>query len=478
MKKFLFILLTLGVLAVIGLGIASWWVMRNLGPEVWVAQAEANWNCRVHIDDADLSLFSKPATLKFKGVSFSPRDAEVDKPFAERAPVAAGTAPIVIPELIWEIKLNDLIERRLFIEKLRIVEPVVNERQDAQGRSSLESLFKKPGAVEDAPVAVVSPEAPVRYQETGSPLVTGEVPRAVSVTPTYAAETNDSAPAESPPPSAFGFAVDTASIENGQLTIVSKDTTVNIRELNFTLTGIDIDPRDLVNHNRMKAQINSLVNVQGMARIGGVKRPAELANLMLEGEADIIPIDVKTGLWNPTTYLKLTLAKGSTLAGHLTIGDAAGKELRQLQEYGVDLSPVRVGGPLLQNAVVDGGFLNNRFSLRVPAVFEFPEYEVVLAGKSWVNAAQDQHQIDLRLSCAAELQQRLQSGIAQAKLGESIARAVSKALSDERGRMTFDIKSSGPLSDPHVRPDTDRVLKNLVRGEGLGDLLQGLLKKL
>jgi hypothetical protein len=29
-----------------------------------------------------------------------------------------------------------------------------------------------------------------------------------------------------------------------------------------------------------------------------------------------------------------------------------------------------------------------------------------------------------------------------------------------------------------VKPKTDRVLKNLMRGEGLGDLLEGLIKKL
>jgi hypothetical protein len=53
-----------------------------------------------------------------------------------------------------------------------------------------------------------------------------------------------------------------------------------------------------------------------------------------------------------------------------------------------------------------------------------------------------------------------------------------KALSDDRGRMTFDIESEGSLSNPKIRPRIDRLLKNLLQGEGLSDLLQGLLKKL
>jgi hypothetical protein len=86
--------------------------------------------------------------------------------------------------------------------------------------------------------------------------------------------------------------------------------------------------------------------------------------------------------------------------------------------------------------------------------------------------------MDLRLACGAGLQARLQAGVSKAKLGESIARGVMKALSDDRGRMTFDIESEGSLSNPKIRPRIDRLLKNLIQGEGLSDLLQGLLKKL
>ncbi len=44
--------------------------------------------------------------------------------------------------------------------------------------------------------------------------------------------------------------------------------------------------------------------------------------------------------------------------------------------------------------------------------------------------------------------------------------------------MSVDIESEGSLSNPTIKPKVDRLLKNLMRGEGLGDLFQGLLKKL
>jgi len=372
---------------------------------------------------------------------------------SERLPLAEGSAPVLIPEIVLEVKLDDLLNKRFFVENLRIVSPEVTEAQDAAGRSTLESLFQRPQSVDEVPRAIpVSATAPV----TESPQIRPE-------------ENSDPG---------FAFAVSTANIEGGRLTITNPKVTVAISDLDFALSGIDVDPKNLQNHNLINATLSTHIQVSGVARIGGVMRPTEMANLKLAGEAKITPINPVTGKWSPMTVLKLTLDRGSVLAGHLTMGDAAGKEMKKLIEYGVDLSPVKIGGALQEPAVLQGLFENNRFSLKGNTRFAFPEYEVMIEGDSWFNSAQDQHEMDLRLSCGAGLQARLQQGVSQARLGESIARGVIKALSDDRGRMTFDIESDGALSDPKIKPRLDRLLKNLIRGEGLGDLLQGLLKKL
>lgn len=454
MKKFLRIAITtfviLGLLLAAGAVGFSWWVMRKMGPEIWVTQMEANTNCRLHIEEAKLSLFSRPAQLSFNGVLIAPRDAEVGKPLAERKPLSVESVPILIPKIVLEVKLEDLLNRRLFVEQLRIHSPAVKEIQDAQGKSSLEALFRRP----QTDSSITASSAP--YQPVSKP-----------------ASKDSSGSNER-----FSFAVSSAQIESGTLTILSAGSTVHITNLDFTLTGIDIDPRDLANHNRMSAKISSQIQVTGQARIGGVKRPAELARLDLSGEGSIIPIDPSTGIWMPTSLLKLTLAKGSILAGHITMGDAEGKEMKKLQDYGIDLSPVRVGGPLQQAAVLDGVYRNNRFSIRSDALFVFPEYEIAIEKKSWIDTSQDSHEMEFRLSCGPELQSRLQTGVAKAKLGDSITKGLMKALADDRGRLTFDIESEGALSDPKIKPKLDRILKNLMRGEGLGDLLQGLFKKL
>lgn len=446
----LILIVVFGILLGIGLGIGSWWIMRNLGPDLWVKLAEEQWNCRMQIEDAELSLLSRPARLIFQEVRMAPRDAEVLKEPSDREPMAEGAALIVIPKIVLEVKMDDLLNKRLFIEKLRIVSPRIHETQTIQGESTLEALFKKTSAKETL-LKVIA-----------------EQPR----TPKINASSFETIG------SSYSFAISAASLEEGSLTIQNPSVQISIKKLNFNLIGIDVDPGNLAAHNKMRAVLSGHLQVAGMARVGGLMRPTEMANIELTGESDIIPINPDSGKWAPSSVLKLTLAQGSVLAGHITMGDAAGPEMKKLMEYGVDLSPVKIGGVLLEPAVVQASFVNNRLTFRQDTRFAFPEYEVMIEGQSWLDNTQNQHDMDLRLACGAGLQARLQAGVSKAKLGESIARGVIKALSDDRGRMTFDIESEGALSDPKIHPRVDRLLKNLMKGEGLGELLQGLLKKL
>lgn len=450
MKKLLVLLGVLVVLVLAGATAASWWILRQFGPETWVAQAESQWNCRAQIGNVDLQLLSRPATLVLKDVHLARRDSEADKPLAERKAFAEGEADIHVAELRLDVRLEDLLNRRLHVEDLRIIRPAIRETIDAKG-SSLEAIFRKP-----ATDATLVPK-PARPKPTAPPPATSkedtELPRGAG---------------------GFSFALAKAAIEDGSLTLNAKDNVIEITRLGFRVGGIDLE--QLKPGTELAAELEAHLRVTGLTRIQGAKRQAELAVLDLRGTGSVAPLDAKTGRWKPNTLLNLTLAKGSVLAGQQTLGDAAGSELRKLQEFGIDLSPVRIGGPLQQDTVIAGRWVGGAFILREQALFVFPEYEVALEPKCWLDTVNDRHEFDVRLTCGPELQQRLHQGMAKAKLGESVARGLVQALADEHGRMTFDIESRGPLSDPKVRPKTDRVLKNLMSGQGIGDLLKGLLR--
>ena len=142
----------IGLIVVVGLAMlvgtalagASWWIMSKMGPDVWVEQLEKNCDCRAHVGHSELSLLSSPARLRFLDVQIAPRDAEVARPLSDRVPMAEGSAPIVIPEIVFEVKLEDLMNKRLFVQNLRIISPVVREIQDDQGKGTVEKLFRKP----------------------------------------------------------------------------------------------------------------------------------------------------------------------------------------------------------------------------------------------------------------------------------------------------------------------------------------------
>jgi hypothetical protein len=473
MKKIFYVLVILVCLTAVGLGAVSWWAKQKLKPEMWVELAEDNWNCRAQVETASVNLLTKPATLKLTGVKLAPRDEEVAKPYTERSPLTEGSSLIEIPEITLDVKLEDLLNFRLYGEHLHITKPVVREQQDADGKSTLEALFQKPGSKKES----ASNKSKPSQQASLPPQQANQIAAQATVAPTapQPVETIPSNASDEPTPK-FVFVVHAATVTKGQLDIISGTTEIKVGDLDINLSGIDVDQKDLANHNRIDARISSQVLVTGMARIDGAMQKAQLAKLNLSGQGNVRPYQPQTGEWKPLTKLTLTLAKGSVLAGHMTIGDAAGKELRKLQEYGVDLSPVIIGGPLQEDAVVTGDFVNNLFVTRQLARFVFPEYEVAIEPKSNVNAAQDKHKIELRLSCGPTLQATLMDGVAKAGLGSSLAGTLTKALSDDQGRMTFDIESSGSLSNPKVKPKTDRVLKNLMRGDNLGDLLKGLIR--
>jgi hypothetical protein len=386
-----------------------------------------------------------------KDVHLAKRDSEAAKPLGERKAFAEGEADIHVAELRLDVSLEDLLNRRLHVEDLRIVRPAIRETLDAKGSSSLEAIFRKPATDATTAPKPAAPK-PAAPQPAASEEDT-ELPRGAG---------------------GFSFALAKAAIEDGALTLNAKDNVIEITRLGFRVGGIDLE--QLKPGTELAAELEAHLRVTGLTRMQGAKRQAELAVLDLRGTGSVAPLDAKTGRWKPNTLLNLSLAKGSVLAGQQTLGDAAGSELRKLQEFGIDLAPVRIGGPLQQDARIAGRWVGGAFILREQALFVFPEYEVALEPKCWLDTVNDRHEFEVRLTCGPELQQRLHQGMARAKLGESVARGLVIALADERGRLTFDIESRGPLSDPKVRPKTDRVLKNLMSGQSLGDLLKGLLR--
>lgn len=459
------------------------WLSAQLSKEALVAQMEAAWNCRAQIDEAKLVLLSSPARLDVAGCRIAKRDAETDKVLSERTPLDPGNVEVSIDHAVLEVKLQDLVARRLNVQQLSLADIAVREEIDKEGRSSLGELFKKPPKT---PAAQAAPAVVDASKPTVS--VTANIPEAkVQETATKAAgfpklpAGHAVEASKQPEPKAFtaaelGFQirVDRASLERAWLHMVNRKntTTTDIKELRFAISEIDVNPDDLANHNRCNLAIGGRIAVGDRIKLpDGQWRDVSLIDLVMDGAGAMRPFDPASGHWNAATSLDLKLRKDSMVAGYMKLGETGSKDLKKLEDYGIDLRDVTVGGPLLEDADIRVRFESNRITFWDGARFVMPEYELEVRKDSWLNSAEDEHDIQFRLICGPALRDKVAAAAEKSGLDKKQVEALIKMLSDEKGRLYFDFQSVGKLSKPNPKPDMTRLLNRVIEG-----LLKGLIK--
>lgn len=484
------------------------WLKGQLTREAITAQMEMAWNCRADISEVKVALLSSPARLEVLGCRLAPRDAEVAKPLAQRALLPADKVEISVSRIVFEIKLQDLASRQLNVQQLLLSGVNVQEDVTKEGVSSLAVLFAKPEKEEEALIASASapsssgqttaasaPPIPPT-PEANQPAVAASTPAA---TPTGAApsssvqagemekkskETKLDHQSEAKEEKAFeakelGFSINVqrASLEQGEFHRVDHKalTKTDISGLSFTVSDIDVNPADLSNHNSVKLAIEGRWKQRGRIGPKDNRREVTMADLILAGEGTMHPFDPATGLWNPANEFTLTAKKDSVLGGYMTLGEAAEKELKKAESYGLDLRSLPIGGPLLEDARLHIRFEQDKTTLLDDSRFSMPEFELTLQKASWLNSAEDDHAMKVRITAGPTLQEQLTGGIKKL-LGDDTGSSVVKALANEQGRITLDLDSSGRLSKPKVVPDLQRLLNQVLKGFG-GGLLEGLLKK-
>ncbi len=490
MKKTILTVLALLVLGVIAAPFVGAWLLRRyVEKDFLVEQIEKNINARVHIDEVTLTLFSWPPSLRISGFKVAERDEHVGRPLSERP--ALTNAPLNVEMAYAELVPEDLLHGRFSTKVIRIIGLDATEIVSAESGGSLERLFQPPpekrapmqSAVqgdavpraipveEPAPPtqAVVSPSAPRTYamhQEQ-------EAPRALPVEPASAA-----------PVGSQRVPLREISIEQSRLRMRNEGAGARfdgeISDFNLHITEIDIDPANLAGHNHLKVRLSAKAVLDGMAELGGQMRQVRFADMALQGEGDVNPIDPATLTWNPAATLNLAVAKDSVLGGHMTLGDAAGGDIDKLLKYGVDLRGIRVGGPLQQDLAVKAHLRNQQMTFLDDTHLVMPEYQVTIKRDSWFDFAKDDQGLLARLYLGGALKEQVVRGVAARGLGQSVSRMIVDAFSDSSGRLAFDLTIAGSLSHPQVKPDIQVKLEQLLGGDleqkarGLIDSFKGL----
>jgi len=464
--RIVLVLLGLGLLLAVAAPLGGvWWLRQYVSKERLVQITEKAINARADLQDVTLSVFTWPPSLRLSGIKLAPHDQYVGTPLASRPPLEKADVKI---EMAYLELLPDALWRRQFEPRvLRFIGVDVDERISPQEGSSLQRLFlPSPEKLAQMP----PPQAPPQE----------EVPRAIPVQPA------PTAPPAPPKGQARRVGLQEISIEQAHFRIsnggAESQFNADVSDFSLSFTDIDIDPGDLMAHNHLHVRLAAKAVVDGVTKIGGQVRQVRFADMTLHGEGDVNPVDPATMLWSPAADLSLTIDRGSTIGGNLTIGETAGQHLDKLMKYGIDISAVRIGGTLAQD--VHAHVLYREQSMRFldDTQFVLPDYEYTIKRESWMDFAKDQQGLLTRLSCGDALKHSLMQGIASRGLGSTVSQFVVGLLSDSRGRLSFDLTVTGSLSHPQVTPDIVKKLNNIIgddiekKAKGLLNTFKGLFK--
>lgn len=460
-SRILLILLGLGLLLALASPlVGAWWLREYVSRERLILATEKNINARVDLEEVTLSIFTWPPSLRLEGIKLAPRDEHAGTPVATRPPLK--DAPVQVDMAYLELLPDALWHRRFEPRVLRFIGVEVDEKISPQEGSSLQRLF------------LPSPEkmAQMQQQRQSQP-PPDDLPKTFPVQPP---------PPPAPPQSgAARVGLQEISIEQAHFRISNSSAesqfNADISDFSLSFTQIDIDPGDITAHNHLHLRLAAKTVVDGVTKIGGQVRQVRFADMTLHGEGDVNPMDPATLLWSPAADLSLEIDRGSTIGGNLTIGETAGQHLDKLMKYGIDISAIRIGGTLERN--VHAHILYREQSMRFldDTQFVLPDYEYTIKRDSWMDFAKDRQGLLTRLSCGDALKRSLMQGISSRGLGGTISKIVVEALSDSRGRLSFDLTVSGSLSHPEVKPDILVKLEHML-GNDIEDKAKGLLNSL
>lgn len=448
----------LALLLVVLIGV-SIYASSLLNEDFLVEQLESNMNCRVEIKDLSVGLFSSTSGITLKGVKLGPRDEVANKgtPLSERK--AMQNALVSAESIDLALQLGALMDKKLVVEKFVINGANLNLAILASGGTNLNPLFQTPGIVNGArnPALDKKPEESAEPVKKSAPFTAADLPISGNI-------------------KRVGFTNSKASIR-----LQSSGDTIKITGLNFLLTDIDIDGKDLKNHNSAKAGIDAQIVIFN-------RKQEKKINLILTSNGKIVPFDKRNGRVNPNLIYNLVVHKGSTLHSTALL-DALAGNLPILDKIGLKMDKLKEKAVLLTNVKVSISYFKSMLKFINEPTFPTKNYDLAIRKNSWIHLGNSSHKIIGKvISSKQESDKAIKSvdtRIAKAVKGDA---AQAKAIRDkllgsliENDRIYLAFTSSGSLGNPNVKllsniPDITDLIKGAA-GEYIDSRIDNELKK-
>ena len=482
-KKLLIAIISLPAALVLLLIVGMLAIKSVVTKELLVDQMESAMNLRADVKELNISLFSVVSSIELRGVRLAPRDrfADAATPLKDRPQLKSALISAEAFDL--KFSLGPLLQKRFELKRLVLNRPEVNLVLFENGGNNLSGLFTTPRTVAGKRNPALDNKA-----ETKPASKPARRP----------------APKSGPGEKAQPFTARDLPVATKLDEIGMKNATVNIRVrktgqlirisgLTTKVDDIDINPEDLVGHN--KADVRFDMNVSIIGRDG-----QESAALGLRSGGRVTPFEPKTGRVNPFLTYALTVRRGSFVDG-MPLLKQLGGAFPLLEKAGLKMEGVGKKAELQADTAVRVSYGGGRVTFLDDIALKTMHYDLSLNQKSWIQTTNNEHLFRGSLLASKEESARAVQSV-DARLEKALAKAQGVDKAEVRRQLlggvlkgdqiALPFTSSGNIQSPTVRlgvglPSIADLLKgqagNLVKGR-LNDALnknpkaQELMKKL
>lgn len=406
-----------------------------------VEQVEANTNARFELEDISIGLFAFKPSLELNKIKLGKKDKYVeDKVHIDERPKMENET-VSIDNIDLKVNLFPLLQKKFELNKFIISEPKMKLTIGKKGDNNLSQLMKKNDGSDDA-----------SYEEQENQR-TEETAEETSNSETSSEESAKEFNAKDVP---IAAELNQIGIEKGEIDILFKATDQRflISDLYIVISQIDFDPKDLEQHNKAHIKIDTDLLISN-------KENKEQAKLILRSQADIRPMDPKTGKIEPEALYDLTIKEGSFIVA-LVAMEKVKSSLSTLDQMGLDLSLLSKKAVVKEDANTKIRYKEGKISFEEELKVETGDYDITIAKDGWFNVLNNQHSFKGNLLVSKSESDKLLKNV-DSYIDEQISKAkgvkidkaqVKKDLLSgivKDGRVSIDFSSKGDISDPDVK---------------------------
>ena len=446
-RLFLFLVIVL-MAGVFGL---KMYLEKYFDRDIIVKQVEANTNSRFGLDDVTIGLFSFTPSLVLDKVKIGGRDRYADEKIHIDSRSEMKNEIVSVEKIELRIDLIPLLNKKFELDRFVIHSPVIRLILGEEGENNISPLLS----------SSIAETALIDGQD--QPIIEHEAdPEAFSVEQFTVTELPVAA------------VMNRIGIENGLIDILFRttDQRFNISALRMMLSDIDINPKDLKNHNRAKVQFDANLSIFN-------KENSEQARLSLNSHANVRPFDPATGKIEPEAVYELTIGKGSFIQALVAL-EKARSSLDMLTKIGLELDILSKKAVLSKDASTAIRYKEGRVSFEKELKVETNDYDLEISKDSWFNVLDNTHSFKGSFFASraetdkllAEVDKYIEKALREVKnVNIDRARLREELLSEliKDGRVFITFSSSGDITDPDVKvsanmPDITRIIASHARG--------------